>query len=193
MRLNWKGTFVDYLLSIPLASLVAGESVLTESGSQTCIITGAKGTGKTTFCHRFIQQIQGGELSLGGILSQAQFEGGRKTGIYLENLRTGEQCLLGCREPGAEYTLEVGCWYFNPEVLAWGNSCLEAAAGSDVVIFDECGFLELEHGKGFQAGLNVIDAQDFKLGVVVVRPSLLSIAQARWPEAVVIDLDEGRS
>lgn len=176
-----------------LASNLAGEQFIKEQLQAICILTGSKGSGKTAFCHSLYQNYQGGGLSLGGILSQAWFEGERKTGIYLKNLQTDEKRLLGKDEADKEYSKKVGCWYFNPEMLRWGSICLEEAAGNDVVIFDECGFLELEHGEGFQAGLKLFDVRDFKLGIVVVRPSLLPIAQVRWPEAIVFNLDEGFS
>ena len=103
---------------------------------------------------------------------------------------SGEMHLLGKNEPDEAYSYKVGCWYFNPEMLQWGSICLEEAAGNDVVIFDECGFLELEQGEGLQSGLKLFDARDFKLGIMVVRPSLLPIATKRWPEAIVYDLDK---
>ncbi|MGD2027551.1 MAG: nucleoside-triphosphatase [Anaerolineales bacterium] len=175
---------------LSLASNIAGEQFLNKQQPGIWMVTGPRGIGKTRFCKTLYAKLDHLYLSLGGVISNARMENGHKTGIFLRNLITGQQQLLGTRGTSDGFAVQVGWWYFNPEVLRWGNECLKAAAGSDVVIFDECGFLELEHGEGLQFGLKLFDDRDFKLGIVVVRPSLLSIAQKRWPEAVVINLDE---
>jgi len=181
---------MDVLSSIfPLASRNAGESILTNREPQTWIITGSKGTGKTTFCQNLVHQYRKTPHSLSGVLSRAQFEDGEKTGILLQDLATDETKLLGSSTPRVDYFLKVGCWYFNEEVLHWGNHCLRTAAGHDIVIFDECGHLELVQGGGFSYGLDLIDQQRYKLGFVVIRPSLLEIARQRWPQAKVIDVE----
>ncbi|MCB2179530.1 nucleoside-triphosphatase [bacterium] len=181
---------MDVPISIfPLASISAGVSILNEMEPQTWIITGSKGAGKTTFCRNLIRLYQYYDLNLGGVLSHAKFENGVKTGIVLEDLATGETKLLGSSTPDVDCFLKVGCWYFNEEVLVWGNHCLQTAAGSDVFIFDECGNLELMQGGGFSNGLDLVDQQRYKLGVVVVRPSLMEIAQRRWPQAKVVDVE----
>lgn len=180
---------MDVSLSLlPLASRNAGVSVLT-GPPQTWIVTGAKGTGKTTFCQSFVQHVRNAQLSLGGILSVARFQDGEKIGIELQDLSTGETRLLGRKTPHVDYFLQVGCWYFNEEVLHWGNRCLATADGCDVVVFDECGILELRAGGGFTNGLAVIDRQGYQVAVVVVRPALVPIAIARWPQAKVVDLE----
>jgi hypothetical protein len=48
--------------------------------------------------------------------------------------------------------------------------------------------LEFERGEGWQAGLAAIDAGDYRLGVVVIRPELLDQARQRWPAARVIEI-----
>ncbi|HKJ26872.1 MAG TPA: nucleoside-triphosphatase [Anaerolineales bacterium] len=194
MRLNWKGTLVNPINSLfSLASGIAGEPYLNTKQSVLWIITGARGAGKTSLCQSLVSQVRAMGISLGGVLSAAKMAGDQKVGFILEDLKTGEQQLLGMREASQTHMLAVGCWYFDPDVLAWGNECLQSAAGSDVVIFDECGFLELDHGAGFQSGLALIDSQEYSIGVVVVRPSLMAIAQQRWPDSVVIDLDRRQS
>lgn len=176
----------------PLASMIAGEVILTKESPQTWIVTGSKGIGKTTFCQTLIQEFRNYPISIGGILSWANLDGGVKTGISLQDLATGKAQLLACSTPQVDYFIRVGRWYFNEDVLHWGNRCLQDAAGSDVVVFDECGILEMVQGGGLTSGMALMDQRQFGIGVVVVRPSLLAIAQQRWPEAAVIDLDEER-
>jgi nucleoside-triphosphatase THEP1 len=181
---------VDRLSSLfTLASNFAGVQFLNNGKPEIWMITGSRGVGKTRFCQDLGRRLRALNLSLGGVISGARMKAGHKTGIFLEVLQTGEERLLGKNEPGEGYSLRVGCWYFSPDVLQWGNEYLQSSAGCDVVVFDECGFLELEHGDGLQSGLRLFDDQDFKVGVVVVRLEFLSIAQDRWPEAAVINLD----
>lgn len=74
------------------------------------------------------------------------------------------------------------------ETLEWGNSVLEQVNTCDLFILDEVGPFELEHGIGLMAGLDIIDtAKDFPCAVVI-RPSLIEKALARWHWAEVIDL-----
>jgi nucleoside-triphosphatase THEP1 len=181
---------VDHSFSLfPLASNFVGEKFLNNRKSEIWMISGSRGVGKTRYCKNICARLNELNHSLGGVISGARIEAGQKTGIFLEAIQTGEKHLLGKKEPGEGYSLRVGCWNFNPDVIRWGNECLHSSAGSDVVIFDECGFLEIKHGEGLQSGLKLFDTRDFKLGIVVVRPLLLPIAQKRWPEAMVVDLD----
>ncbi len=172
-------------LPLPLASKTAGENINRPPDPQTWIITGARGAGKTSLCRQIVHEYKQRGISVAGILSHAHLEGGRKTGITLQNLLDDECRLLGSLAPLRNYSLRVGCWYFSEEVLAWGNECLQAAADHDLVVFDECGFLELLYGQGFSAGMDLFDRQSYRLGLVVVRPELSQIAQRRWPHAFV--------
>jgi nucleoside-triphosphatase THEP1 len=74
-------------------------------------------------------------------------------------------------------------------VIAWGNEVLRAATPCDVLIVDELGTLEFDRGEGWLTGLSAIDAGDYRLGVVVIRPELLAVAQRRWPHAQVIAIE----
>jgi hypothetical protein len=50
-----------------------------------------------------------------------------------------------------------------------------------VLIVDELGVREIERRQGWLAGLCAIDAGDYRWGVVIIRPELLSVALQRWP------------
>ncbi len=184
---------ISSLISSPsLASNSAGEDFLkprSSRGPMTWIVTGERGVGKSTLCGQIAGVCLEEGLRLGGVLSSAVIENGEKTGITLQDLHSGETRLLGSRDPLEGYSLEVGCWHFDPQVLAWGNRCLQYAAGREVVIFDECGILELKKNKGFIAGMQVFDQQAYQLGLVVVRPELVPMAQERWPGAFVYKVE----
>ena len=57
---------------------------------------------------------------------------------------------------------------------------------NDLPVIDKLGPLEFMRGEGFVAGLDVLDAGDYRGAVVVIRPSLLPEAQARRLHAQVI-------
>lgn len=173
----------------PLASLTAGECNLkSEQHSQTWIITGERGAGKSVFCDRLAEKCRASGLQVGGVISTAVFENGTKTGISLKDISSGRSRLLGSRAAQPGLTLDVGCWHFDPVVLDWGNQCLSAARGSQVLILDECGILEFGQGGGLVEGMRLIDQGEFDFGLVVIRPELLPSALKRWPDAKVYSI-----
>lgn len=138
------------------------------------ILTGERGSGKTTTCRQLAETLRQRGLDCAGIVCPARFESTRKVGIDLLNLRTGE-----CR-PLAEIddqpaALRTGVHRFNEEAIDWGKSCLEAACPCDVLIIDEIGPLELEQGQGWANALDVLRIRQFDLAVVVIRPALVDI------------------
>jgi nucleoside-triphosphatase THEP1 len=74
------------------------------------------------------------------------------------------------------------------ETLEWGNVILENINSCDLFILDEVGPLEFEYGIGLIAGLDIIDSRKRFPSIVVVRPSLLALADKRWPWAQVLDV-----
>jgi len=151
------------------------------------LLTGASGAGKTTWCMELARAAITAGRRVGGFCSPAVFEDGRKTGIDLIDLsRMTRRRLAGLKAepvPG-EASRD---WQFDEQTLAWGNSLLQTAA-PDLLILDELGPLEFEHGQGFQDAFNLLDSHSFRLACVVVRPSLLMKAQDRWPAARLLDL-----
>lgn len=154
------------------------------------LVTGACGSGKTTLCRALADEA----LRLGkhvcGVLSPPVFDSGRKVGISLLNLATGESRLLARRREadaeavGGVVTTE---WAFDPAVLAWGDDVLRETGACDLLVVDELGPLELERGEGWQSALPLIDRGAYRAALVVVRPRLLDAALARWPRAAVLD------
>jgi hypothetical protein len=55
--------------------------------------------------------------------------------------------------------------------------------------WDELGPLEWQHGQGWSAGLAAVETRAFLTALVVVRPSLVELAQARWPDAEVLPVE----
>ena len=55
------------------------------------VVSGPPGAGKTTLCIRVAAQLG---ARIGGLVSPARMEGGRKTGILVRDLASGEERLL---------------------------------------------------------------------------------------------------
>ncbi len=157
------------------------------------LISGERGIGKTRWCLELLEQAARHGLKAAGLVSPAVFIGGHKVGIDLLNVASGERRRLAVRRGAGvgvstTYNLVTSDWELNAQTLAWGNDRLKAMPACDLMVFDEAGPLELEHGGGLAAGLERIDARPAFPVFAVVRPSLLALAQRRWPWAHVIHL-----
>ncbi|MCC7205748.1 MAG: hypothetical protein IT323_00485 [Anaerolineae bacterium] len=147
------------------------------------VLTGEKGSGKTTLCQRILEGALQRGLDAAGVLSPARFDGDVKIGIDVLEVRTGERRALAEADdhPGV---LRTHRYRFDPESVLWGAECLAAACPCDVLIVDEIGPLEVERGQGWANALDILRAGRYGLAVVVVRPGLLdafctSVAQPR--------------
>ena len=175
------------------ANLLA-DSISHKTSHALQIISGPRGCGKTTCCTQIAAQIQAAGLSVGGLICPAVFEGEKKVAIEQVDLYTGQQRRLGTRRE-SECTVEntpestVGCWQMDASVLAWGNAILAGLGDEDLIIIDELGPLELKEGRGYHEGLRLLDEERYQMALVVVRPSLLALAQSRWPQAEVMMLE----
>ena len=156
-------------------------------GGRRLLVTGARGAGKTTFCARLAELARLEGRSVAGVLSRAVFAGGRKTGIEVQDLRTGEIRRLATEAPGGASPLGLH-WDLDPEALAWADSRLAAGLPCDVLVVDELGVLEFERASGWQQGLAAVDGGSYALAAVVVRPELLARARERWRRSEVLDL-----
>jgi nucleoside-triphosphatase THEP1 len=152
------------------------------------LVTGPSGAGKTQWCMMLADLAQAQGLRVRGLVSPAVLEDGQKTGIDLKNLETGEVRRLARRKRAEDGDVRLENWQVAEETLQWGNSILEQVKPCDLFILDEVGPLEFEHGAGLIAGFQILDtAKDFPC-VVVVRPSLIQKAQARWHWAQALDV-----
>jgi len=126
--------------------------------------------------------------SLGGFICPAVFEDGKKIGIDMLNVATGERRQLGIRSYNKGQTT-IGCWRLDEAVIAWGNRILAGLKDEEIIVIDELGPLELEEGYGYQEALHLLDAGHYHAALVVVRPSLLTLATLRWPQAQVLNME----
>jgi nucleoside-triphosphatase THEP1 len=167
------------------------------------LLTAPSGAGKTTFCAALAEQARAAGWDVAGVLCPPVFENGVKTGICAQNLRTratrplaalaNQSPISNYQLPISNYQLPLGQWLFSPSALAWGNEIFAAALPCDLFIVDELGPLELIRGEGWMNALEALRQGTYKIGVAVVRPSLLETAQGFFPTARVLPLPQNAS
>ncbi len=160
---------------------------------QRVIVTGPRGSGKSRWCDRLVKAARPRGLSVGGVHSEAVFVEDHKVAIDLVDLASGErQRLANVRRGGTDGGNTTERWRFLDDTLNWGNDVLRRAGKDefDILVIDELGLLELHRATGFIAGLEAVDNLSRGVAVAVVRPSLLESALQRWPDAVVIDVED---
>jgi nucleoside-triphosphatase THEP1 len=159
--------------------------------SRILIVTGEIGSGKSTFCMLVIDQARQAGLRVTGLLSPAVFEEDEKTGIQVVDLGRGASRRLAWLRSGQARAVETKRWSFDPEAVAWGGRVLSRAVPTELLVIDELGPLEFERGEGWMEGLRVLDEGEYRAALVVIRPSLVSEAQSRWPGAEVLSVVPG--
>jgi len=159
---------------------------------QRLLVTGARGSGKSRWCAALVASARTRGLRVAGVASPAVIEGGRKVGIDLVDLSGGERRRLAEVRRDDEPGTATQRWRFDEAALAWGNGSLRAAVGEpvDLLVVDELGPLEFGRGVGLTDGLAAVDAGRFAVACVVVRPALIDEALRRWPDAVVVDVED---
>ncbi len=155
------------------------------------IVTGATGSGKTTFVEAVIERLRARGARVAGILAPGFVAGGRRTGFDIVNLATGERGPLAReQEHVAGRHPRWSRFAFSPEGLEVGRKALgEDARGADVVVVDEVGPFELSGG-GWADALDALAASSSGAMLLVVRESVVNAVEARWglAESAVYDI-----
>jgi nucleoside-triphosphatase len=140
------------------------------------IVTGWRGSGKTTFCQEILRRAHIAGWDAAGLLSPAIFNEGLKDSIWAIDIRSDEKRLLAASYPQTDTDLAFGEWFFNQETLAWGNKVLNSSIPCDLLVIDELGPLEFSLSRGWVSALQVVKTSQFRLALVVIRPELLELA-----------------
>ncbi len=150
------------------------------------VLSGESGCGKTTLCTRVVALARARGLAVAGVLAPPRLADGRKVGLDVEDLRTGQRRPLAeaCAEPcrsivGSTDGPATENWHFHAAGLAWGIMVLRRATPCDLLVIDELGPLELIRGQGWMVGLDLLRAGRYRLALVVVRPELLARLKER--------------
>ena len=156
---------------------------------QLWLLTGQRGAGKTAFCRALAEHARSQGWDAAGLFSPAVFEGELKTGILVEDVRSGATRPLASATPHAAFDLQLGDWFFDRSSLAWGNRILESSLACDLLFVDELGPLELTRQMGWQSALNILRNNQYRLALVVIRPELQDVAYNTFGffKTIVID------
>jgi nucleoside-triphosphatase THEP1 len=156
------------------------------------ILTGESGCGKTRICKALADGLRARGWSVAGVVTPGIWERDQKVAIDALDLRSGEVCRLAERAGAVSEVTGPATpgWSFHAGTLAWCNSLLANAGHPDLLVVDELGPLEFERDEGLTHGMQAVDAGGFRMGLLVVRPRLLPAARARWPDAMVLAVQD---
>ncbi len=136
------------------------------------LLTGGRGAGKSTVCHKTVTLARAQGYACGGVITLSYADD------VLDVLDVGSDHTRRLTVDTASAVV-MGRFRFDPGVMAWGNDVLAHAAPCDLLVVDELGPLEVERGQGWQKAFEVLQGGDFGLGLVVVRPGLLEQVQRK--------------
>ncbi len=147
--------------------------VQTQRIAQPClvIVTGTKGSGKTSLLSATADQFQNKGFTLKGILQPATIKDGQRSGYAIMNLATGQTMELA-NKTSEQNEATIGNYSFNPEAIEFGVQALTGKSDAAAVIIDEIGPLELK-GKAWDSSLRTLLKEPLAVIIVSVRPSLL--------------------
>lgn len=153
------------------------------------ILTGQRGTGKTTLCLALAEWARQQGWKVGGIVSLS--EGEQRERYRVRDLLSRDESLLA--QQGATGEVKVGNFSFTMEGVELGRRALERALAEDVdlLIVDEVGPLELKGG-GWAPLLDRLHTRTRGITIWVVRPELVAEVQRRYPlfaEGMVVEAD----
>jgi len=108
------------------------------------IISGGKGSGKTTKCLEIAQKIKGGGYRIGGFIAPGTIEDAMRNKIQLQNLQTNEVIEFAQREVRENWQL-IQPFYFNPKAILVGEEWLRTQQqNSDFLFIDEIGKFDVD-------------------------------------------------
>jgi len=139
------------------------------------LLTGSRHVGKTTACWKALPGLRATGLKIAGFVSPPILNGGgRKTGIELVDLTTGQRQKFA-RVVGRDEKPTVGVYQVSEDATEWARGVLAAAlmANADWLVVDEIGPLELHQNRGFAFALKALaDPERIPNAIVIVRPEL---------------------
>jgi nucleoside-triphosphatase THEP1 len=159
------------------------------------ILTGDRGSGKSTVCARVAREAALRDLAVTGILTERGDAADPASARRVVDLRTGDARLFGAQDrecsreraqdgsqaPNSAATSDplTPGWEFDSGVFAWANEALGRSTPCDLLVIDEIGPLELLGGRGWVKALEVLISTGFRAALVVCRPGLLEELQKR--------------
>jgi nucleoside-triphosphatase THEP1 len=157
------------------------------------VVTGERGSGKSTVCARVAALLRERGIEVGGVLTERTAAGGREAAPgavshagdkgrrEAVDLATGLRRPFGRQGPTEDASSgQLGSdpltpsWRYDDAVFRWGNGVFDRARSCRVLIVDELGPIEILGRRGWSRALDLLIAGDFNTAIVVCRPGLLS-------------------
>lgn len=161
------------------------------------VVTGEKGSGKSTVCARAAREAAMSGLTVGGVLTERGDTEDLASPRRVVDLRTGESRPFGSQDregghpnrqdgrweatagqTGMSDPLTPG-WDFDSGVFGWVTEFLSRATPCDLLVIDELGPLELLGGRGWASALEVVRSRAYGIALVVCRPELVDVLRAQ--------------
>jgi nucleoside-triphosphatase THEP1 len=140
------------------------------------LLTGKGGTGKTTACWKALPGLRSSGVKMAGFISPPLLDaGGKKTGIEMLNLASGEHHTFA-RVVSRDQHPDVGVYRLESDAIDWARGVLAEALFSDIdlLVIDEIGPLELHRGGGFAFAIEPLsDPERIPNAIVIVRLELV--------------------
>ena len=162
------------------------------------LVVGEPSSGKTSWCREYIDGRRKCGSSVGGVLSPAIEEQGRRIGSNAIDLLTGQEVPFArlSRYRSFKGGEVVGDYTISRHGISFACRAIKRAVDSrcDLVVIDEVGPLELG-GKGLMPAVELALASPVNV-LIVVRTSLKEAVQRRFPQyefVVVADLTQSPS
>ena len=135
------------------------------------ILSGEKGSGKTSILQKLLPELKLKNLTVTGILQIGLWKDDLRYGYDILNIESGITIPL-CRINAPDAGITAGPFKFYPEAIQFGKNALKVStvAHYDVAIIDEIGPLELS-GSGWANSLNDILQSFSGTMIIVIRNS----------------------
>ena len=165
--------------------------IKTNSKREIILISGQRDAGKTKLCLNLILQLKSANRTIKGMVSPGLYKEGRKIGILAHDIASGEEKQFAKYSLGWDIKRPEREWRFLSRGIKWANEKIKNSVPTDIFLIDEIGYLEIEEEGGWTAALKNLDEGSFNHAILVIRPDLLGIAQARWKIREIVMVEQG--
>jgi nucleoside-triphosphatase THEP1 len=154
------------------------------------IVTGARGSGKTSLMLALATWASGNGIQVAGIISPGYYDSdGKKLGLCVRDVTSGQEMELAVRDSGTTGKIRTPAYSFNVKTIKWADKRLERSVPCELFMVDEIGPLEFHEGKGWSKVFKILKQGRFGSAVIVIRIELLNEASKLWPQARVWQLN----
>lgn len=178
-----------------IASMTSVTGALSKriAAPKTIIITGEKGSGKSTYVNRLVEIVKekGGKVS--GVSSIYFFNNGNHEGYDLHLLGSEKRIALARKTEAESNPLKMH-YEFDQDALMQGNQELIESADTqvDLIVIDEAGILEM-NDQGWAPALKVLSSDRNHSIIWVVRPWLIDDFCRKWALRPDLIIDTGNA